>query len=123
MSGRDPHLHEIIDYLQPFIDGKVSRQCDLVRWGEFVAGNRHSGHAWCHDNAFPCACPCHWTEDQIAFKLIEVIATYEPAPIVRTWLAAYMGRQTREAKRLRSLAVGRDKMVERVIDALAQPAT
>lgn len=120
----DPHLYEIIDFLQPFIDGKVSHECDLVRQGNLLKPNqspserRHSGHTWCHDNPFPCACPCHWTSDEIAYKLIEIMAEYGPQPIIGTWLGAYMGRNLREAKRLRSLADGRDAMNNRVLSAL-----
>ncbi|WP_028058313.1 hypothetical protein [Candidatus Solirubrobacter pratensis] len=126
---RDPHIHEIIDFLQPFIDGKVSHQCDLVRQERLnrlgPPGNtpaRHWGHYWCHDNPFPCACPCHWTQDEIALKLIEIMGEYEPAPVVGTWLGSYMGRQTREGARLRSLADERDAMIARVVEALSAPA-
>lgn len=126
---RDPYIDQIIDYLQPFIDGKVSHQCDLERQAQVSRfdgqlprsghANRHKGHTWCHDNPFVCACPCHWTEDQVAYKLIEVMKDYDPEPVVATWLGAYTFRQVAEAKRLRSLANGRDQMVVRVTEALS----
>lgn len=122
----DPYRHEIIDLLQPLIDGKVSYLCDLERQERvthFVSAGgtpkRHSGHTWCHDNPFTCDCPCHMTDDQIALKLIDYLGTYsDPAPIVGTWCGAYMGRQIQEAQRLRSLAHGRDAMVKQVAEAL-----
>lgn len=127
MSSRaDPHRFEIIEFLQPFIDGKVSHNCDLVRqekvnyaYDRPAFAKRHAGHTWCHDNNFRCECPCHWTSDEIALKLIWYLGEYpEPEPIVGTWLGAYMGRQLAEAKRLDSLAHGRREMVRRVTEAL-----
>lgn len=131
MRPTDPHIFEIIEFLQPFIDGKIYKLCDLERsadglryTGRPESESRHSGHSFCHDNPTPCACPCHWTQDEIAYKLIGILTTSaypESGGVIGTWLGSYMGRQMAEAKRLRSLADGRDAMVKRVTEALTGP--
>lgn len=122
----DPHRFAIIDYLQPFIDGKVAHQCDLVRQERAYQNApasptplRHRGHTWCRVS-YLCACPCHQNEDEIAFKLIELMDRYEPESIVGTWMGAYIARQMQEAARLRSEAHDRDAMIKRATEALTR---
>jgi hypothetical protein len=112
--------YELIDFLQPFIDGKVSHQCDLVRqerlnWAADTFSktpDRHRGHTWCRQGF--CECPCHWLEDAIAVKLLDVAHEYRDVPIVATWLNAYAKRQATEAARLRSLVDNCDAIVRRI---------
>jgi hypothetical protein len=107
----------VIEFLQPFIEDKVTHECDLdrqakVNFAGYGNGFRHRGHTWCHDHR--CGCPCHWPRDALVAKLIEIRASYEVPQEVLDWLKVYAKRQTAEAKRLHSLAFGAEKMVQRV---------